>query len=102
MATYFTGDTIRVKMTFTDRVPEGDPPGAAVDPDSNAVTVTIYNSDFQKVTTASASRQGTGIYFYDWTMPLVPGTYYVEFKGLFSTYPELNRVKFSVKERPSA
>lgn len=100
--TYFTGDTIRVRSTFTDRVPEGDPAGPVVDPDSNTVTVTIYDSDFQKIKTDTASRENTGIYFYDWIMPSVSGIYYVEFKGLFSTYPELNRKKFTVKERPSS
>lgn len=84
--TYFTGDTIRVKVTFRDwAVPPAV--GAATDPDE--VSVTIYTSDLATLATiengnARIVNEAVGVYYYDWVLPQTDGTYFIEFKGTYS------------------
>lgn len=101
MSHTFTGDTVRVKATFRDWAPAGST-GNLVDPDGNAVTIFVYDSDGIQKSTGSAIREGTGSYYYDWVAPLIEGIYYFEFKGLFNTQPQIARKKFAVKFRPDA
>lgn len=97
----FTGDTIRVQASFRDWSPDGVS-GALVDPDSNVASVAVFDSELTSVSTGTATRQSVGVYTYDWTVPVTEGTYFFEFKGLFSTKPQLTRQKFSVKFKPSS
>ena len=99
MPNIFTGDTVRVKAAFRDWAPEGQQ-GALIDPDGNAATATIYNSEQKVLSTGAAIREGLGSYYYDWTAPSKEGIYFVEFKGLFSTLPQLAREKYTVRFRP--
>lgn len=99
MSHIFTTDTKRFQATFTDYAPEGET-GDVIDADSDAVTVTIYNGDQVSIATGTATRSGVGVYYYDWTAPSTSGTYYIEFKGLFLTKPQLERVKVKVKFKP--
>lgn len=96
MTVVFTGDTIELEGTFTERVPEGEPVGSVDDPDSNACTISIYFEE-KVIQTGAGVRESTGIYTFDWTVPLLPGIYWVEFKGLFNGKPELRRKKYSAK-----
>jgi hypothetical protein len=97
----FTGDTITVKGRFTSEVEEGAPTSTLLDPDGNSVTITVYDADEVVITTATTptdvTRESTGVYVYQWTAPLVAGIYWIEFKGLVATKPQLRRRKFSVK-----
>ena len=93
----FTGDNKRHKATFTDRVPEGDPPGPVVDPDAQAATFTVYDADEKVVMTDDAIRENTGVYYFDWTASNTPGNYFLEFKGLFNGKPKLRRKIVKVK-----
>lgn len=93
----FTGDTKKIKATFTSLVAEDAPTGPPADPDSQACTFTVYNADERSILSSAAVRESTGVFSFEWTAPVVAGTYWVEFKGLFNGKPELKRKKYSVK-----
>jgi hypothetical protein len=84
--------------TFTAHVEFTDVDGVLTDADGTAVTFTAYSADGKStVDTGSATRISQGIYEFNW---LVPGsspanqkTYILEMKGLFSTEPQLQRLK---------
>lgn len=93
----FTGDTKTVRANFTNKVTEDAASGPLIDSDDQTVSVTIYNSEEASIEVGAATRVSQGVYEYDWTAPSEPGSYWVEFKGLFNTEPQLARRKFSVK-----
>jgi uncharacterized protein YfaS (alpha-2-macroglobulin family) len=96
--TYYTGDTVRFSATFRDYPddPEAEPEtGDLLDP--SAVTVSIYDADFVVIQTGTGNNESTGVYTYDFTMPDTPGPYYIEWKGIVNTKPEIKRDKFKVK-----
>jgi len=100
MATYTTGDTIRVQVTFREFA---EPPeeGAIVDPSD--VMVAIYNSDQKKILEVAGEfiiKEDDGIYYYDWTLPLTAGTFYIEFIGEIDDEPAVIRKPFKVKFAP--
>lgn len=99
MSHTFTGDTVRIKAAFRDWAPPGST-GNLIDPDGNNVTIVVYDSDAFVKDTGVAVREGTGSYYYDWTAPNVEGIYFFEFKGLFSSQPQIARKKFVVRFRP--
>lgn len=92
----YIGDTITFTAVFKDTNL------AAVDPDGNAATFTVYNNEtLAQVTTAAATRTSLGNYKYDWTVPDGEGVIYIlEMKGLFSSKPQLKRLKAKAKFRP--
>lgn len=94
--TVLTSDTITLKATFTDTN------NSALDPDGSVATFTVYlNDDLSVVTTGTATKIATGIYSYDWLVPKDDGVGYIlEMKGLFSTEPQLQRMRIKSKFRP--
>lgn len=100
MSNTYTGDTTRVKAAFRDWAPAGST-GALIDPDNQTVTITVWDAEAsRKIETGTATRESTGSYYYDWVSPITEGIYYFEFKGLFSTQPQIARKKFTVRFRP--
>lgn len=68
------GDTIRLDVSFYSFA------GVLADPDS--VTVKIYAHIGQQVlTTATASKSATGVYYYYYTVPVENGKLVYEFSG---------------------
>ena len=94
MAHIFTNDTVRIKATFKDF------DQVAIDPDGQTATFKVYDFERTVLETFTAVRDGVGLYHYDWTVPDIEGTYFVEFKGEFSGAPQLTRQKFAVKFKP--
>jgi hypothetical protein len=98
---YPSGDTIRVRVTFRDyAVPPAV--GDLIDPDT--VEVNIYDANQNLMLNVPIGdpeivNEGTGIYSYQWTLP-DPGTYYIEFVGIFGNYPEIIRHKIKTKWKP--
>jgi uncharacterized protein YfaS (alpha-2-macroglobulin family) len=89
-STYETGNTVK----FTATIKDFDNT-TLIDP--AIVTVTLYTSDEDIITTGSPIRVSTGVYYYDWTLPSVAGTYYIEFKGVVGGEPSLQRTPVKVK-----
>ena len=106
---YFTGDTIRAKVTFRDWVPTGSPtPGALINPDS--VQVNTYGSDLALIENIPAgspkiTNPSTGVYIFDWVLPTTASSYFLEFKGIYNdpvqTEPCIIRKKIVVKFKPA-
>lgn len=93
---FFTGDTIRIRVTFKDNLNQ------LADADDNEVFLTVYDAeDTDTVITTSTlvTRQSAGIYYYDYTMPDTPMKLVLEMKGLFGTHPQLERTRAKVKFR---
>ena len=101
MSHIFTGDTVRVKAAFRDWAPTGST-GALIDPDGQAATITVYDSEGNQLSTGNSIRESVGSYYYDWTSPVTEGVFYFEFKGLFSLAPQIARQKFTVRFRPDS
>lgn len=98
ISSYFTGDTARFSATFRDYPEEegADPStGALLDPAS--VTVTIFDAESTPIHTGSGVNDSPGVYTFDYTMPNEAGTYYIEWKGMVNSKPEIKRDKFKVK-----
>lgn len=95
MSDYEVGDTIRIRGTFRDWAEEGQV-GVIVDP--TEVAVNIYNAD-RSVLQAdlTAINEATGTYYYDWTLPDEPGTFYIEFTGLVAGKVQKTRHKIKTK-----
>lgn len=88
---YETGNTVRFTGTIKDRDNV-----TLINPAT--VTVYLYNADQDEIGTDSAVYSGsTGIYYYDWTLPMEPGTYYIEFNGDVGGDPSLQRHPIKVK-----
>lgn len=99
--TVFSGDTVRIKSTFRDYA-VAPAVGALADPDSSTATWTVYDSDMNVLASGAGVRESTGVYHYDYTTPTTPTVVVFEFKGLFSTKPQLSRVRLNVKFNSSA
>jgi hypothetical protein len=84
-------DTVRIKVKFIDTDPNT---GEQVDISPVLVTVTVYNSDDEVVTTSTATAVSgsTSDYYYDFTPTLI-GEYKITFVGSFadSTYITVNQ-----------
>jgi len=100
--TYLNGDTIMVRVTFRDY---STPPtvGDPVDPDE--ISVKIYDAKKVLLRTVpdgdpTIIRNSTGVYSYEWTLPTTDGTYFIEFTGMFGTYPEIIRHQVKTKWKP--
>lgn len=91
-----TGDTSTFQAAFKD------PNQALIDPDSNDATFTVYYDETGVlIASYTMTRVSQGVYTYDWLIPSDDGvTYIVEMKGLFSTKPQLQRMKVKAKFRP--
>ncbi|WAM22349.1 MAG: hypothetical protein OI717_00040 (plasmid) [Candidatus Methanoperedens sp.] len=61
MREYDAGETAYIEIETRDKYDD------LVDPSS--VTVDIFDTDGNKVSTGSAAREGTGNYFYTYTIP---------------------------------
>jgi len=81
------GDTIRLKASFYTFA------GVLADP--SAVTYTVYDSDRDVVVTGTATKESTGVFYYDYTTTDV-GDYTFEFSGTLETKTILSRDEFSV------
>ena len=91
---FFTGDTIRIRVTFKDNLNQ------LADADSNEVYLKVYDGDDPDTVitdSTQAARQSAGIYYYDYTMPDTPMKLILEMKGLFGTHPQLERTRIKVK-----
>lgn len=96
--TYFSGDTVRFFVVFRDYPddPQADPStGALIDPAE--VTVKVFDAEETPVFTGTGVVDSVGTYTIDYTMPNEPGTYFIEWKGLINSKPEVKRDKFKVK-----
>ena|ERR1051325_7832733 len=92
-----TGNTIKFFGKFRDWAPEGTE-GPLTDPDGSDVDVVLYNADKEQIGTGdSVIRDSTGVYHYEWTLPLEPGNYYIEFSGKIGGKEVLSREKIQVK-----
>lgn len=81
-----TGDTIRLKASFYSFA------GVLADPD--VVTVKVYSHIGQQVlTTATATKDSTGVYHYDYTIPVESGDLVYEFSGTMDGTVSLGRAK---------
>lgn len=107
--TYEAGNTIRVRATFRDWVPEGSLTlGAIIDPDT--VRVSLFTTDHTLINSylydsgvvglqPPIVKTGTGStanYYYDWTLP-DPGNYYIVWDGQVAGEPILVRLKIKTK-----
>lgn len=101
MSHIFNGDTVRVKATFRDWAPANSV-GALIDPDGQAATIAVYDSEMNQLETGNAVRESVGSFYFDWTSPQDEGTFFFEFKGLFNTKPQIARHKFTVRFRPDS
>lgn len=96
----FTGDTVRVKASFYDWVPEGEPGVTLIDPDGEVASVKVFDGDLNLVDEGSATKEAVGVYYYDWTAPAADGVYLLEFSADFDGLPQLSRKSFLAKIRP--
>lgn len=108
MSTYFTGDTIRVKVTFRDWAPSPTV-GPVIDPD--AVSVRVYDSGLVELFEvpdgdSKIVNVSTGVYYYDWVLPTTDGTYFIEFRGDYNDptglEPCIVRKQIKTKFKPVA
>jgi len=89
------GDTIRVKVTFTD-----EETTVVQDTDDQQASVVIYNAETLQrlVNGGAATRESEGVYYYDWTTTAnISATYVAEVSGVFSGKTHLKRAKFKAK-----
>lgn len=92
----YTGDTKRFRATVTDLDEV-----TLVDADGD-VTFSIYDLDTNYlVHSGTATNLSTGIYFYDYTFPDYPSSFYVVFSGNWSGNPQLGRLKVHSRVRVS-
>lgn len=95
--TFFSGDTVRIKVTFKDSL------NVLTDPDDNEAFFQSYNSDNVEeifIESVAATRSSQGIYYYDYTLPDTEEEsikIIVEMRGLFATKPQLERSSIKVK-----
>lgn len=96
MADYEVGDTIRVRAVFRDWTAEGGPLGAAVT--ATDVKVNLYHADQAELASDLVPvNEGVGTYYYDWTLPLEAGSYFIEFTGQVNGKTQLSRRKIKTK-----
>ncbi len=94
LGTFDLGDTIQPVATFHDWAPVGTL-GALIDPSS--IVVTIYDSEQNPLGTLIYVRESLGVFHADWVLPVFAGTYFIEFKGVISGEPAINRASVKVK-----
>ncbi len=93
--TFFTGTTIRPVVTFHDWA-EFPAEGALIDPD--LVNVTLYDAEENIMgSVQEAVFVSLGTFSYDWTLPINPGKYFIEFKGIIDGEPVIIRKEYAVK-----
>lgn len=94
MASYLSGDTIRLLCTFKDF--SGNPA------DPTLINVKIYDQSYTVLSTNSVDLVGNktsvGNYFYDFTIPISyqNKTFYYEWYAEYNGIPSLNRSSFQV------
>lgn len=93
--TYFSGDTVRFSSEFRDYPEDPELEGDLIDP--STVTVIVYDSDSNSIATGSGSNVSLGVFSFEYTVPTDSGTYYIEWKGMVNSKPEIKRMKFKVK-----
>lgn len=86
---YETGSTVTLRATFVDI--SGTPTNTEDMP-----TVTIYDGNFRKINTLTATLESTGNYKVDYLIPFgtTNSVYFYEFKGSLTGIIALNRDKF--------
>jgi len=101
MATYHTGDTIRVAATFRDWSSDGT--GALIDPDT--VEVTVFDADDWSVVTGpiGAVNESVGVWYYDWIFPdsdpyPFRKSYYIEYEGMKDSLPIVKRLRVTATQ----
>lgn len=92
---YFSGDTVRFSAEFRDYPDVPEEEGDLINP--STVTVTVYDADMSSIATGTGDSVSTGIFSFDYTVPSEPGTYFIEWKGMVNSKPEVKREKFKVK-----
>lgn len=85
MPAQIIGDTSRLYTSFYNYA------DALADPDT--VTVVIYSHEGQvELKTGAATRESTGVYYYDYIIPAgVPSPLVYEFGGMLDGKPTVNR-----------
>ncbi len=93
MREYDAGETAYIEIETRDRY------DILVDPSS--VTVDIFDNDGNKVSTGSAAKEGTGNYFYTYTIPAtaVSGSTYTTKATVLnsSDFVTIKRARFKVR-----
>lgn len=90
--TVYTNDTVRVKATFLDLNDQ------LVDPDGQSCTFTSYLEETGKTSsTAAATRESQGVYYYDYLLPAAQTNYIVEMAGDFSGDRQVKRFKLKAR-----
>ncbi len=93
MREYDAGETAYIEIETRDRY------DILVDP--NSVTVDIFDTDGTRVSTGSAAREGTGNYFYTYTIPATAvsgGTYTTKATVINSSdFVTIKRARFKVR-----
>jgi len=98
MASYHTGDTIRVAATYRDWSSDGT--GDLVDPDT--VEVTVFDSDWAELDgptwPEAATNESVGVWYYDFVFPDTSGSFYIEFSAVKDSLPIVKRLKVSSRQ----
>jgi hypothetical protein len=81
------GDTVRLKASFYTFA------GVLADP--TTVSYTVYDDAETVIVTGTASKESTGVYYYDYTTT-VRGVFSYEFNGTLETKTILSRDYFAV------
>lgn len=95
LETYFSGDTVRFDAEFRDYPEDEELEGDLIDPDP--IDVTVYDAEETVIATGEPEHDSLGMFSFEYTVPLTPGTYFIEFKGIVNSKPEIKRHKFKVK-----
>ena len=84
-----TKNTVRLKVIFSTFA------GVVTDVSGSSVNLTIYNKVngtlIQNYSGSSITKESTGTYFYDYTIPVGPSDYVYEWSGLMEGTPIVNR-----------
>jgi hypothetical protein len=84
-----TKNTVRLKAVFSTFA------GVVTDVTGSSVSLTIYNKIngalIQSYSGSAITKESTGTYFYDYTIPVGPSDYVYEWSGTLEGNPIVNR-----------
>lgn len=93
---YFTGDTIRAIVNWTDALdPDATP--TPLDPVDEVTNFVVYDAKGKQVHTGTATKAEVGEYYYDYTFPSTAGTFILEFNATFGSGPQVSRQQVKSK-----